>query len=789
MLQAVKRKGREIQHVYRDEKALFLESEAGIIRIWPQSEKILRISYTENGKFSETQGEEFADISEGCKWEYAERDDHIRIATDFLVATVDRADGSIRYEDKDGKLFLAEKEKDSKMVEEFDSFRIVINEHTKIEEVLTADGMKSVVRMAEQEFDKKLYHAKISFEFQQGEALYGLGQAQEGVLNLRGTVQYLHQANMKIAVPMMISSRKYGILLSTQGGVIFHDDTSGSYFYTEGEEMLDYFFLAGENLDQVIDGNRKITGKAVMLPKWVFGYLQSRERYETEQDLTDAADAFRERRFGLDALILDWKSWEDDMWGQKSLDRKRFPDPAGMLEKLREQNIHFMMSVWPNMSKETENYREFKERELLLPATEIYDAFSEEGRDLYWEQLKRGLYCHGVRAWWCDSSEPLSPEWNHMEEQEPVHMYQEYVESAAKCMPREKINAYGLCHAKGVYERQRAENDGSRVVNLTRSGCAGSQKYGTVLWSGDISASWETLRKQIAAGLNFCASGLPYWTMDIGGFFVKQGKPWYWNGQYEQGYEDNEYRELYVRWYQFGAFLPVFRSHGTDFNREPWYFGEAGDRFYDALFKINRERYRLMPYIYSLAGSVWRENKIMMRLLAFDFPEDERGFEIKDQYMFGPCLMVCPVTEPMYYKRGAEMPESMGKRTVYLPEGCDWYDYWTKEKYEGGREIIVDAPLDEIPLFVKAGAVIPTVEPVECTDAVRGKQIIFEVYPGADGEFCLYEDDGDGYGYEDGAYCVTTFIWKDKSKEAFRKSEGNTDYREGELTYRIIGSA
>lgn len=786
MLEAVKKKSRKIEQVYCEENAVFLKSAAGIIRIRPQSEKIIRISYTENGRFSKTQGEDFSDISERCKWEYAEKEDCIQITTNFLAATVDRETGSIRYEDKNGKLFLQEKKNGGKILEEFDSYRLVLNENTKIEEIQTADGKKSIVRAAEQEFDKKLYHARLAFSFQPGEVLYGLGQSQEGLLNRRGTVHYLHQANMKIAIPMLISSKKYGILLSTQGGVVFHDDEHGSYFYTEGEEMLDYYFMAGENLDQVIDGNRKITGKAVMLPRWMFGYLQCRERYETEGDLTETAENFRKRHFGLDALILDWQSWEENMWGQKSLDRKRFPNPEEMLAKLREQKIHFMMSIWPNMNSETENYREFKEKNLLLPATEIYDAFSEEGRNLYWEQMKRGLYCHGIDSWWCDSSEPLSPEWNHMEEQEPMHMYCEYVESAAKCMPREKMNAYGLYHARGVYERQRAENDGHRIVNLTRSGYSGSQKYGTVLWSGDTSASWDTLKKQIPAGLNFCASGHPYWTMDIGGFFVKQGEFWYWNGEYEQGYRDDEYRELYVRWYQFGAFVPVFRSHGTDFYREPWHFGEAGECFYDALLKINRERYRLMPYIYSLAGAVWLENKTMMLLLAFEFPEDEKTLEIRDQYMFGPCLMVCPVTDPMYYKKGAETPESVGKRTVYLPEGCGWYNYWTNEKYEGGKEIQVDAPLDQIPLFVREGSVIPTMEPVECTEDMAGKKITFAVYPGADGEFALYEDAGDGYGYESGEYCVTTFIWKDESREALWTSKGNTDFRKGELGYKIV---
>lgn len=260
---------------------------------------------------------------------------------------------------------------------------------------------------------------------------------------------------------------------------------------------------------------------------------------------------------------------------------------------------------------------------------------------------------------------------------------------------------------------------------------------------------------------------------------MKKGNTWYWNGEYEQGYRDDEYRELYVRWYQFGAFLPVFRSHGTDFRREPWYFGDIGECFYDALLKINRERYRLLPYIHSLAGSVWRENKTMMRLLAFDFPDDPNVHEIRDQYMFGPGLLVCPVTKPMYFKKGQEMSKTVGLRTVYLPDGCNWYNYWTHEKYNGGQKIQAAAPLDQIPLFVREGAVIPTIEPVECTEDMEGKEVIFEIYPGADGEFVLYEDAGDGYGYEKGEFSLVKFIWNDAPCEAVWTMQGSDMWRKG----------
>ena len=284
-----------------------------------------------------------------------------------------------------------------------------------------------------------------------------------------------------------------------------------------------------------------------------------------------------------------------------------------------------MMSIWPNMAPQSDNYKEFKQKGLLLPGSQIYDAFSEKGRRLYWNQIRQGLFCHGVDAWWCDSCEPITPEWGRKMKPEAGQMYYDFVKEAGNFMPIRLANAYGLYHAKAIYEGQRDCTEDKRVINLIRSAYAGSQKYGTISWSGDIYADWDTLKKQIVAGLNFCASGMPYWTLDIGAFFVKKGEEWFWNGHYENGNADPGYRELYVRWLQYGVFLPIFRSHGTDCRREPWNSGDKGDPFYDAILSAIRLRYHLLPYIYSLAGNVWRKNGTIMRLLAFDFPEDGKG--------------------------------------------------------------------------------------------------------------------------------------------------------------------
>lgn len=788
MLEAQLRKSRKIANVYRQENSLFLEADAGVIRIMPQTVRIIRVSYSENGQFSDEQGSGLADLSGTCRWDWQEDGREIRVITEYLLTTVNRQTGSVCYIKRDGTVLLSEKEKESKTVESFDTYRMVVNENTQIEEIVTPDGVKRVVRGADRVLDKKMYHTRLSLNLGPDEMLYGLGQAEEGVWNLRHTTQYLHQANLKIAVPFLVSGNGYGILLSTQGTAVFSDTQYGSYLYTEADEYLDYYFCAGDCLDEVIGGLRSLSGKASMLPRWAFGYIQSQERYEDEQEILETAGRFREQGIGLDAIVLDWMSWEKDMWGQKTFDRERFPDPEGMIHSLHEAGVHFMISVWPNMNSLSDNYQEFLDGRLLLPASEIYDAFSEEGRKLYWEQARRGLFRFGVDAWWCDSSEPVTPEWNRTVKPEPGDMYREFTEAAGNCMPPGKSNAYGLYHARAIYEGQRSTDARKRVMNLTRSGFTGSQKYGAVLWSGDISASWETLKKQIAAGLHFCASGLPYWTLDIGAFFVKKGEPWFWNGEYNEGTADYGYRELYVRWFQYGAFLPIFRSHGTDCRREPWNFGQPGEPFYDALQNAIRLRYRLLPYIYSLAGEVWRGDGTMMRLLAFDFPGDRKAAGRMDQYMFGPSLMVCPVTEPMYYLKGsapAQVPERV--KTVYLPAGTEWYDLRTEKRYQGGQEVTVEAGIGSIPVFVKAGAVIPVMEPGCCTAQMEGKDILIQAYAGADGSFCLYEDAGDGYGYEKGEYCMTDISYCDGERKVEWHSEGSREFRRGELRVEVIG--
>lgn len=764
MLTVTKEKSRTIERAERIENTLYLYSEIGIHRIEPKNDSVIRVTYTSRESFSRAEKPGVIRKTVFPDWNYGETDTEIQLEMKNLKLVINKRTASYRYYDGQGKLLLKERERDSKNLEEFTVYRME-EQNSRTEKVHTPDGDKVVVMEAAKIPDGTSYHTRMYLEWADDEALYGLGQHEEGFASLRGQMLFLHQANRKIAIPLLVSTLGYGILVDTYSPLIFSDTVYGSYIYTEADPEMDFYFINGNTMDGVIAKYRSLTGKAAILPKWAYGYIQSQERYETQQEILDTVQEYRKRNLGLDGIVLDWCSWRDNLWGQKTFDEMRFPDPDNMIDQLHKEQVHFMLSIWPNMTEETDDYKEFASKHLLLPGCCVYNALSPEGRNLYWKQVKEGLYVHGVDAWWCDSSEPFTPEWNHTERVEPAKMYEEYCETVANHLPEEMINAYGLYHAQGIYDGQRGEPDNQkRIFNLTRSAWTGQQRLGTVLWSGDIEASWATLRKQIAAGLHFCASGLPFWTVDIGAFFVKKGNLWYWKGNYDQGTADLGYRELFVRWYQWACFLPVFRGHGTDCRRELWYFENTELPFYDALVQMNHLRYTLMPYIYSCAGLCWLEDRSMMRLLAFAYPEDKEVYNIVDQYMFGDKLMVCPVTEPMYFgENSTELTDSIKTRKVYLPQGNGWYDYWTNTYYEGGQWIEVPASLDTIPLFVKEGSILPKTE-FACSTQKLSDECSITVYTGRDGSFELYEDDGDGYQYENGKYRLSKLSWKEADR-------------------------
>ena len=765
MLYAPKPKSREITECSLKDGALYLYSEAGTHRIIPMSRDIARLSFTCRDSFSnETKpGVILNGAFDG--WNLNETDKEISFYSDELMITIDKKTGSYRYYDGSGKLLLAEKSSESRTLEEFTAYRTG-EKVTKT--VKTADGEKTVVTDGVKIETGRFYHTRLHLEFADDEALYGLGQHEEGFMNLRGKTVYVYQANRKIAVPMLVSSKGYGILTDTYSPMIFNNNEYGSYIYTEADAEMDYYFINGKTPDGVVAGYRRLTGKASLLPKWAFGYWQSQERYESFDEIINTVKEFRRRNIGLDCIVQDWCSWPGGQWGQKSFDSACYPAPSENISKIHELGAKFMLSIWPNPSAGTDDFVEFDKSGLMLETKDCYNAFSPAARKMYWEQVKRSLYCHGVDAWWCDSCEPVTSEWNLVIRHEPGRAYEDYIRDASERFDYDKMNAYPFWHSVTLYEGQRGCTNEKRVVNLTRCAYTGQQRYSCVLWSGDTDASWETYRRQIAAGLNFSASGLPYWTMDIGAFFVKKSVNWYWKGNYDSTVADPAYRELYVRWYQWGSYLPVFRAHGTDCRREPWAFEDESDmRFYDALVKANRNRYTLLPYIYSAAAAAYLKDKSIIKPLGFEYPEDEIARNIKTQYMFGDSMMVCPVTKPMYFDEGRQL-DGDTKISVYLPEG-GWYSMSTNEYYRGGQYVSVDAPIDEIPVFVREGSIIPCTEFKPNTD--EQGDIRFKVYAGKDAGYTLYEDAGDGYGYESGEYTLTRITWS-QDKGVLSSSDG-----------------
>lgn len=740
-----------------------LDTSDGIIHIAFCAADIVRIRYTLDSEFGGKRSFVVVEHQErkDVPWTVTERSGDLELTTELLTIRVDKSTCAFSYWDANGELLAKEPSRGGKTLELTDVYRTIFDvSKDSVENNLGADGLRARVEGMNRIFDRRAYHTKLEFEWQPGEALYGLGSHEEGMMNLRGKHQYLYQQNMKAVVPVLLSTCGYGILVDSCSNLSFHDDSFGSYIWTDVDDEMDFYFIYGPEFDRIVAGIRFLTGEAPMLPKWAYGYVQSKERYVSQEELIAIVQEYRERELPLDCIVLDWQSWEGELWGQKTLDSRRFPDPSGMMRKLHELNAKLMVSIWPTMGKGGDNHREMSESGFLLGNQATYDPFKEEARRLYWKQADDGLFSHGIDAWWCDCTEPFEADWKGAVKPEPeLRMLTNTAESKLYLDP-EYINAYSLLHSKGIYEGQRSVTASKRVVNLTRSAYAGQHRYGTITWSGDISANWETLRKQIADGLNFCMTGSPYWTLDIGAFFV-HNKPdlWFWNGDFNEGVADLGYRELYVRWFQWAAFLPMFRSHGTDTPREVWRFGEPGEPFYDTLVKYLKLRYRLMPYIYSLAGSVAHQSYTMFRALAFDYREDTRVHNIDDQFMFGPAFLVAPVTTAMYYGPGSCKLHNVSKfRNVYLPAG-EWYEYWSDERIEGGKTIEAKADLETLPLYVRAGSIIPVGPDLQFADELPSAPIRLKVYPGKDAEFTLYEDEGDTYNYESGSYSLIEMHW------------------------------
>ena len=731
------------------------------------------------------------------------------------------------------------------------------------------------------------------------ESLYGLGQHQQGLLDIKGNDLELYQHNTEVFVPFVVSSRGYGILWDNTSFTRFGDltdavplpGTSGLYgngglpgdvasrdgvanfsgdvvppvtgdytfraYYTGALQLsvngqlvidhfrqdwlpnddiahveltagqparvqlswsagknektfrllwkppvaqrttslwsqvgdgIDYWFVYGPELDGVVAGYRRLTGAAPMMPKWAYGFWQCRERYKSAQEVLDVLKAYRDRRAPIDNIVQDWQYWPPNQWGSHAFDSERFPEPAAWVQSIHDTyHAHLMISVWPRFYPGTAHFDQLNRAGFLYPpnvaegtkdflghAFAVYDAFNPAARQLYWSQIDQSLFSSAhVDAWWLDASEPEIIQGPFDDPNALLTGTQAHMSPTALGSGSRMLNAYPLVHTQAVYEGQRSVAPNQRVFILTRSGFAGSQRYAAATWSGDITSTWTAMRKQIPAGLSFSVSGVPYWTLDSGGFVV----PSRFSTPGAKAADLAEWAELNTRWFEYSTFLPILRVHGQSPNREIWEFGGDKSPAYAAMLKFDRLRYRLLPYIYSLAGMVTQEGYTILRPLVMDFRSDVVAREVADEFMFGPALLVGPVTVNL-----------ARTRPMYLPAGSGWYDFWTGAERTGGQTITAPAPFDAIPVFARKGSIIPVGPELQYAAEKDPDPITIYVYEGADGQFTLYEDSGTTYEYESGAFATIPFHWDDAKKTlSIGARRGTFAGMPAKRTFKVLG--
>ncbi|MGZ3754109.1 MAG: TIM-barrel domain-containing protein [Mucilaginibacter sp.] len=620
----------------------------------------------------------------------------------------------------------------------------------------------------------KTYTVSQAFLLDKDEPIYGLGQHQRGNLNQRNQrYDNMIQGNTEDVVPLFQSAKGYGVFWDNYSPTSFDDTHNETSFKSDVGDGIDYYFMYGGNADGVIADMRTLTGQAPMFPLWTFGYWQSKERYKSQDEVVGVVKKYRDLKVPLDGIIQDWQYWGGNyLWNAMDFLNADYSNPQKMVNDVHGLNAHMIISIWASFGPQTLPYKEMKAKNMLLDfytwpesgsdkwppnmdypsGVRPYDAYNPEARDIYWKYMNKGLFSVGLDGWWMDSTEP-----DHLHFKPSDLDLKTYLGSFRKVR-----NAFPLMTVGGVYQHQRAASSDKRVFILTRSAFAGQQRYGANTWSGDVTSSWRALQQQIPTGLNFSLSAIPYWNSDIGGFFLTR---------FRRKLADPDYRELYTRWIEFGTFCPMMRSHGADAPREIYQFGSKGDKVYDAVDKYINLRYRLLPYIYSASWDVTNHQSSMMRALVMDFANDKDALDINDEYMFGKSLLVSPVTSPMYTRPGAIQGRDTVKledfsvvksKQTYLPKGADWYDFWTGEKLTGGQKVSKQTPLDIIPLYVKAGSILPLGPEVQYATEKKWDNLEIRVYPGADGDFTLYEDENDNYNYEKGKYSEIRFHWDDK---------------------------
>ena len=680
------------------------------------------------------------------------------------------------------------------------SLSVTINRHTGLISFATANG-KPLLKEKATTFapratgsDKGRYTVSMSYQLDKDEAIYGLGTVQDGKLNRRGLSKRVEQSNIEDFQNVIQSVKGWGIYWDNYSCSHFDDNAQGMTFKAEVGDCADYYFMFGKNADGVNACMRQLTGNVPMFPLWTYGFWQCRERYKSSKELLEVVDNYRRLQVPLDGIIQDWQYWGNNyLWNAMDFLSEQFTDGKQMIDRVHEQNAHIMISIWASFGPQTQQFAKLAEKDLLLPietwpqsglshiwpprmeypsGVKVYDAYSPVARQIYWDHLKR-LFDYGIDAWWMDSTDPdfFNPRESDFE----------YKTSAGSW--RSVRNLFPLATVKGIYANQRKESADKRVFIMTRSAFAGQQHYGSGLWSGDVASTWDMLRKQVPAGLNYTMTGCPNFNTDIGGFFC---------GSYNtdgtgSAPRNPQYQELYVRWMQYGLFCPVFRSHGADAPREIYQFGKKGEPIYDAIESTIRLRYRLLPYIYSTAWQVTSANESYLRALTYDFASDKNTWNLGSEFMFGRSILATSILDPQYTEEKIFKEDAMsgwdkkdgkieklkdGKidfseektATKYLPKGANWYEFYTEKLYKGGRNVTFTTTIDRTAMFVKAGTILPLAPVMQYAQQSQWDNLDIIVYPGSNAVFTLYEDEGDNYNYERGVYSTITMKWNDSRR-------------------------
>ena len=693
---------------------------------------------------------------------------------------------------------------------------VVCNRQTGILSFYRPDGTVLIKERTKATFTKRTSHTidpydvSQSFRLTNSEAIYGFGQVQDGNLNHRNkSYSHMVQNNMSVWIPFFHSTRGYGLYWDLYGPCDFSDNSSnGATFKSEAAHAVDYYVLVGSETDgdQVVRRVRELTGKATMVPLWTYGYFQSKERYKSATETLGVLQKYRSLKVPIDCVVQDWQYWGDNnMWNAMEFLNPEFKTTyPRMISGMHNDGAHLLISIWANFGRDTKQFKHFKEKNQLMkmgndimsatwPNNEgvgIYCPYQKSARNYYWECLYEGLVNKGVDAYWVDSSEP-----DHYQGGEDWEKTNDFVvlhpddDDNATLNPlslqsqhtwRSVRNVFPLMHASGVYEGHRGQKaeltEAKRVMIMTRSGFVGMQRYGAGTWSGDITASWETLANQIPAALNYSACGIPSWNSDIGGFF---------NGSY-QGPGQDTYNELYCRWIQFGAFCTIMRSHGSATDRAIYQYGKEGESYYDVINRYIHLRYALLPYIYSTARQVHADDYSFMRAMGIAFPQDASALSLKDQFMFGRDLLVAPVVQSQATKRSVYLPKDeliVNGKSV----NRKWIDLWTGEQYDGGQKISREVNLALMPLFLRQGTIMPWGPNVQYSEASNWNNLEIRIYPGADGTFTLYEDERDNYNYEQGKYSEIPFSWNDATHTlTIGARSGSFDAMLSTRTFRIV---